>query len=68
MEKEFNALEEQDKCIKLIWSIFKEKSDDCKAVVGIFNDVASSVVAALCVKALGPDRVIPVIMLDYETN
>lgn len=68
MGKEFNALKEKNKCVEQIRSIFSEKSEDCKAVVGIFNDEVSSVVAALCVEALGSDNVIPVIMLDDKDS
>ena len=45
---------------------FAENGDGCSAVVGISGGKDSSVVAALCVEALGKDRVIPVLMPDGE--
>ncbi len=45
-----------------IRNFFAENGKDCNAVVGISGGKDSSVVAALCVKALGKDRVIGVLM------
>lgn len=51
-----------------IKSWFAENGRDCKAVVGISGGKDSSVVAALCVKALGKDRVVGVLMPDGEQS
>lgn len=45
---------------------FKQNGPECNAVVGISGGVDSSVVAALCVKALGKERVIGVLMPNGE--
>jgi NAD+ synthase len=48
--------------VKWIQNWFKENGPDCKAVVGISGGKDSSIVAALCVEALGKDRVLGVMM------
>ena len=48
--------------VKWIQDWFKENGPDCKAVIGISGGKDSSIVAALCVEALGKDRVIGVMM------
>lgn len=58
----FNAVEVKDKCVEWIRNFFKENGSDCNAIVGISGGKDSSVVAALCVEALGRDRVIGVLM------
>ena len=45
---------------------FEINGKDCNAVIGISGGKDSSVVAALCVEALGKDRVIGVLMPDGE--
>ena len=47
---------------------FDENGKDCNAVIGISGGKDSSVVAALCVQALGKDRVIGVLMPNGEQN
>lgn len=49
-------------CIEWIRNFFHENGEGCNAVVGISGGKDSSVVAALCVEALGKDRVIGVLM------
>lgn len=49
-------------CIQWIREWFDKNSNYGKAIVGISGGVDSSVVAALCVKALGKDRVYGVLM------
>lgn len=49
-------------CIKWIQDWFEKNGKDCNAVIGISGGKDSSVVAALCVEALGKDRVIGVMM------
>ncbi|MBQ9166218.1 MAG: NAD(+) synthase [Oscillospiraceae bacterium] len=47
---------------------FEENGKGCNAVIGISGGKDSSVVAALCVEALGKDRVIGVLMPDGEQS
>lgn len=58
----FNALETKNKCVEWIRSFFEENGKGCNAIVGISGGKDSSIVAALCVEALGKDRVIGVLM------
>ena len=53
-------------CIRWIRDFFEENGKGCNAVVGISGGKDSSIVAALCVKALGKDRVIGVLMPNGE--
>ena len=59
---QFNAVEAKDKCVAWICEFFEKNGPDCSAVVGISGGKDSSVVAALCVEALGKERVIGVLM------
>ena len=58
----FNAKRVKDECVQWIRDWFKENGDGCNAIIGISGGKDSSVVAALCVEALGKDRVIGVLM------
>ena len=58
----FNALKVKDDCVLWIRQFFEENGKGCNAIVGISGGKDSSVVAALCVEALGKDRVIGVLM------
>lgn len=58
----FCAEEVKDRCVEWIRNFFEENGKGCNAVVGISGGKDSSVVAALCVEALGRDRVIGVLM------
>ncbi|MBQ7661012.1 MAG: NAD(+) synthase [Clostridia bacterium] len=58
----FDAIKVKDACVSWIRDFFLENGDGCNAVVGISGGKDSSVVAALCVEALGRDRVIGVLM------
>ena len=58
----FNAVETKDRCVAWIREFFENNGPGCNAVVGISGGKDSSVVAALCVEALGRDRVIGVLM------
>jgi len=62
----FNAQAETEKCVKWIQKFFEENGPTCNAVLGISGGKDSSIVAALCVKALGEDRVIGVLMPNGE--
>ena len=58
----FNAEKIKNDCIEWIRNFFKENGPDCNAVLGISGGKDSSIAAALCVEALGKDRVIGVLM------
>jgi NAD+ synthase len=58
----FCAKTVKDACVEWIRDFFEKNGKDCNAVVGISGGKDSSVVAALCVEALGRDRVIGVLM------
>lgn len=58
----FNAIEMKDKCVEWIRDFFEKNGKGCNAIVGISGGKDSSIVAALCVEALGKDRVIGVLM------
>lgn len=58
----FNAEMAADACVRWIRKWFDENGKGCNAVIGISGGKDSTVVAALCVKALGRDRVIGVMM------
>lgn len=58
----FDAELQKNKCVDWIREFFEQNGKDCNAVVGISGGKDSSVVAALCVEALGRDRVIGVLM------
>ena len=58
----FDALKIKNDCVMWIRRFFDENGKGCNAVVGISGGKDSSVVAALCVEALGKDRVIGVLM------
>lgn len=54
--------------VKWIQDWFKENGPDCKAVIGISGGKDSSIVAALCVEALGNDRVLGVLMPNGDNT
>lgn len=58
----FDAIKTKNDCVMWIRRFFDENGKGCNAVVGISGGKDSSVVAALCVEALGKDRVIGVLM------
>ncbi|MBE7021852.1 MAG: NAD(+) synthase [Ruminococcaceae bacterium] len=58
----FQAEKVRQACVEWIRDFFEQNGKDCNAVVGISGGKDSSVVAALCVEALGRDRVIGVLM------
>lgn len=62
MKKSFDALRTKDRIIDWIREYFKENGPSSKAVIGISGGKDSSVVAALCVEALGKERVFGVLM------
>lgn len=62
----FDALKVKNDCVEWIRQFFAENCPDCNAVLGISGGKDSSIVAALCVEALGKDRVIGVLMPNGE--
>ena len=59
---EFNVSRVKDACVDWIRDFFEKNGSDCNAIIGISGGKDSSVVAALCVEALGKDRVVGVLM------
>lgn len=64
MAYKFNVETTTQSCIEWIQHWFDQNGKDCKAIIGISGGKDSSVAAALCVKALGADRVVGVLMPD----
>ncbi len=71
----FNVEEVTENCVQWIRDWFERNGKGCNAVLGISGGKDSSVTAALCVKALGADRVIGVLMpcgvqhdIDYSVD
>ncbi len=64
----FNAEKVKNECVLWIRKFFEENGKDCNAVVGISGGKDSSIAAALCVEALGKDRVIGVLMPQGEQH
>lgn len=58
----FDAVKAKNDCVQWIRDWFEENGKGCCAVIGISGGKDSSVVAALCVEALGKDNVIGVLM------
>lgn len=65
---DFNAVEVKNRCVEWIKGFFEVNGKGCNAVVGISGGKDSSIVAALCVEALGKDRVIGVLMPNGEQS
>ena len=64
----FDAKEAKNQCIKWIKEWFDVNGPDCNAIIGISGGKDSSIVAALCVEALGKNRVIGVMMPNGEQS
>lgn len=62
MEYKFNVEKTTKDCIQFIRDWFEVNGKDCNCVIGISGGKDSSVAAALCVEALGKDRVIGILM------
>lgn len=65
---EFDVKTVADELVEWLRNWFENNGKGCNAVVGISGGKDSSVVAALCVKALGKDRVIGVLMPNHEQS
>ena len=63
---QFNAEKVKNECVQWIRDFFEKNGKGCNAVIGISGGKDSSIVAALCVEALGKDRVIGVLMPNGE--
>ena len=61
---DFDAVKAKNECVKWIRDWFEENGKGCNAVIGISGGKDSTVVAALCAEALGPERVIGVLLPD----
>ncbi len=66
MMYKFDAEKRTEEIVEWIRNYFKINGDQVKAVVGISGGKDSSVVAALCVKALGKEHVLGVMMPQGE--
>ena len=66
MEYRFDAEKTKDEVVTWIRQFFGENGPVCNAVLGISGGKDSSIAAALCVEALGRDRVIGVLMPNGE--
>ena len=64
----FDVKKTTEAAIQWIRDWFEVNGKDCNAVIGISGGKDSSIVAALCVKALGKDRVIGVLMPNGEQS
>ena len=64
----FDAAKVKDECVQWIRDFFEENGKGCNAVVGISGGKDSSITAALCVEALGRERVIGVLMPNGEQH
>ncbi len=64
----FNAEKAKNECVQWIRDFFEANGNGCNAVVGISGGKDSSIAAALCVEALGKDRVIGVLMPQGEQH
>lgn len=58
----FDAERVKNECVAWIRGFFEENGPGCNAVIGISGGKDSSIAAALCVEALGKERVIGVLM------
>lgn len=64
----FDVKKTTEDVVKWIQEFFEKNGKGCNAVIGISGGKDSSVVAGLCVKALGKDRVIGVLMPNGQQS
>ena len=64
----YNPEKIKNDLVQWIRDYFAENGPRCSAVVGISGGKDSTIVAALCVEALGKDRVVGVLMPNTEQN
>ena len=67
-EKVFTIAEECEHIVDWIKEYFVKNGPDSKAIIGISGGKDSTVAAALCVKALGADRVIGILMPEGKQD
>lgn len=66
MTEQFDVKKTTEDVVQWIRDFFEVNGKDCKAVVAVSGGKDSSVAAALCVKALGKDRVFGVLLPNGE--
>lgn len=64
----FDAEKVKNDIVEWIRNWFDKNGKDCKAIIGISGGADSSVVSALCVEALGKERVLGVLMPNGEQS
>ena len=64
----FDAIKVKNDCVQWIRDWFEENGKGCNAIIGISGGKDSSVVAALCVEALGKDRVFGIMMPNGQQS
>lgn len=64
----FDAERIKNECVEWIRAFFEKNGKGCNAIVGISGGKDSSIAAALCVEALGAERVIGVLMPQGEQH
>lgn len=64
----FDAEKIKNECVEWIRDFFENNGKGCNAVVGISGGKDSSIAAALCVEALGKERVVGVLMPQGEQH
>ncbi len=64
--REFHAGKVKEQCVAWIRKFFEQNGKGCNCIIGISGGKDSSVAAALCVEALGKDRVIGVLLPNGE--
>ena len=65
---EFNAKKATEATVKWIRDWFEKNGKGCNVIIGISGGKDSSIAAALCVEALGKDRVIGVLMPNGDQS
>lgn len=60
MNKKFDALKIKEKLVSWIRNWFEKNGKECNAIIGLSGGKDSTIMAALCVEALGKERVIGV--------
>ena len=63
-----DAAEVKNRIVDWIKEWFEQNGKNCNAVIGISGGADSSIVAALCVEALGKDKVFGVLMPDGDQS
>ncbi len=63
-----NPKSTKDQVVEWIRNYFEQNGDGCTAVIGISGGKDSTVAAALCVEALGKDRVLGVMMPQHRQS